>query len=63
MEVILLLFQKARKIKILSEENLELWTKGKLKLDKDIEDLVRKWYPSGTYRVFKQLEHLNKDII
>ncbi|MEK6857210.1 MAG: hypothetical protein AABX39_01340 [Nanoarchaeota archaeon] len=48
------------KSKILSEENLELWTKGKLKLDKDIEDLVRKWYPSGTYRVFKQLEHLQQ---
>lgn len=48
------------KSRMLSEEDLELWTKGKLKFDKDLEELIRKWYPSGTYRVFKQLEHLRQ---
>jgi hypothetical protein len=52
--------ESSGKSRMLSEEDLELWVKGKLKFDKDIEDLVRKWYPSGTYRVFKQLEHLRQ---
>lgn len=48
------------KYRQISEEELEKWIKGKIKYDKDIEDLMRKWYPSGTYRVFKQLEHLRQ---
>lgn len=54
------LIEDENKSQMLNEDELELWIKGKLKFDKAEEDVIRKWYPSGTYRFFKMLTNLKK---
>ena len=46
--------------RMLSEEDLELFVKGKLKIDKSLEEVMTKWYPLGTYRYFRMLSELRR---
>ena len=57
-EYITFLSESESKSQMLSQEELELWKKGNLKIDKNLDEVIKKWYPRGTYRIFRQIDNL-----